>query len=367
MGKWGLIFGSVIILTGLGTVYLAACVGRFGLIKKLADGKRWLRLLISYGVIGAVFGVLVLTMSTVNAAMVLLHEVLFFLIFGLAARIIRRVRGKDLRFNFQGWLAIGTSVVYLTVGWMLCHKVWKTEYSLSTDKEVGTLRIALIADSHLGTTFDAAGFAEHLRTIEEQSPDILLLPGDFIDDKTTAENMRGACEALGAMDLKYGVWFSYGNHDQGYYRKQGYEPSDLEKALTDSGIHVLNDRYELVDDRFYIVGRMDKSRGPDRKDMTALLEGADTDKYIIVLDHEPNDYDAEAASAADLVVSGHTHGGQLLPATFVGEWLGMNDKTYGYERRNDTDFIVTSGISDWELKFKTGTKSEYVIIDITGK
>lgn len=48
----------------------------------------------------------------------------------------------------------------------------------------------------------------------------------------------------------------------------------------------------------------------------------------------------------------------------AGEWMGVNDKTYGYERRNLTDFIVTSGISDWTIKFKTGTKSEIVVIDI---
>ena len=72
----------------------------------------------------------------------------------------------------------------------------------------------------------------------------------------------------------------------------------------------------------------------------------------------------EAASAADLVVSGHTHGGQLFPATYVGEWFGINDRTYGHENRNGTDFIVTSGISDWEIQFKTGTKSEYVMIDV---
>ena len=44
--------------------------------------------------------------------------------------------------------------------------------------------------------------------------------------------------------------------------------------------------------------------------------------------------------------------------------MGANDNTYGYERRGSTDFIVTSGISDWAVIFKSGTKSEYVIIDI---
>ena len=47
----------------------------------------------------------------------------------------------------------------------------------------------------------------------------------------------------------------------------------------------------------------------------------------------------------------------------------MNDKTYGYQRRDNTDSIVSSSISDWAIHFKSGTKSEYVIIDLqnTGK
>ena len=81
--------------------------------------------------------------------------------------------------------------------------------------------------------------------------------------------------------------------------------------------------------------------------------------------YKSNYYEKESETDADLVLSGHTHGGQFFPVTYVGEWIGANDRTYGYEERNDTEFIVTSGISDWEILFKTGTKSEYVIIDIT--
>ena len=66
----------------------------------------------------------------------------------------------------------------------------------------------------------------------------------------------------------------------------------------------------------------------------------------------------------DLVLSGHTHGGQMIPINYLGQWLGVNDLRYGHERRQNTDFIVSSGISDWELLFKTGCHSEYVLIDL---
>lgn len=359
---WLIILGVIAAALITGVVYMVIAVGRFGGIKALAGDRKWLKNLLSLACIALVFLIVSLAMSPVNAAVVFLHEVLFFLAFGGIMRIVRHFTGKETAVYWQGWLAIGTSVIYLAVGYYLLHHVWQTDYSLETEKPV-SLKIAMFADSHMSTTFDGEGFAEHMKTIEEQHPDIVLIPGDFVDDWSKKADMLRACEALGKMNVKYGVWYSYGNHDEGFMNSRDFTASELEQALRDNGIHILTDEYELVDNSFYVVGRKDSSLG-ERKSMDELLEGVDTSKYIIVLDHEPNDYDNEAASAADLVVSGHTHGGQLFPATYVGEWFGINDRTYGYEKRNGTDFIVTSGISDWEIQFKTGTKSEYVMIDV---
>ncbi len=360
---WLIIFGAVFAAALAGLVYMVFAVGRFGGIKALAGDKKWLGHLLSLLVIAAVFGAVSLSMSVINGVIVFLHEVLFFLLFGGVMRIVTRISGKESAVNWQGWLAIVSSVIYLAIGWYLLHHVWQTDYSLKTQKQLD-LRIAMFADSHLSTTFDGEGFARYMKTIEAQEPDIVLLPGDFVDDWSDKKDMLIACEAMGKMKVRYGVWFSYGNHDEGFFNNRNFTAAELEQALRDNGIHILSDEYELVDDRFYVVGRKDYTMG-ERKDMTELLSGIDTSKYIIVLDHEPNDYDNEAASPADLVVSGHTHGGQLFPVTYVGEWFGINDRTYGYENRSGTDFIVTSGISDWEIQFKTGTKSEYVIIDVS--
>ena len=98
--------------------------------------------------------------------------------------------------------------------------------------------------------------------------------------------------------------------------------------------------------------------------MEDLLHNLDKGKYMIVLDHQPADFVNQAKSGVDLVLSGHTHGGQLLPFNQVGKWIKANDLIYGHEKRKNTDFIVTSGISAWAIKFKTGTKSEFVIIDV---
>lgn len=81
------------------------------------------------------------------------------------------------------------------------------------------------------------------------------------------------------------------------------------------------------------------------------------------------DYEALKDANMDLVLFGHTHGGQLFPLMTIENHsnIAEDDRVYGYEKRENTNFIVTSGISDWAIKFKTGCKSEYLIINIDGQ
>ena len=127
----------------------------------------------------------------------------------------------------------------------------------------------------------------------------------------------------------------FGNHDEGFFGDRDFTADELRQALADNSVHLLEDECSSVDDRFCIAGRRDSSHG-DRMEMDALLSTADKEKYIIVLDHQPGDYVSEAGRA-DLVLSGHTHGGQLIPITYIGELFGIVDRTYGLENRDGTD------------------------------
>nr|WP_242828882.1 metallophosphoesterase [[Eubacterium] cellulosolvens] len=363
---WTIVMIVVLLVMTVGTVYMTRAVGRFAWIRRAGGEKRWRRRILSLLILVTGFCLALFLTSLLNAIVIYLHFLGYFLLFGLLMRLIRKLSGKTFRVYWQGWLAITASLLTLGAGYYLCTNVWKTEYHLTTGQLEGNLKLAFFADSHIGATFDGEGFVRELKEIEAQKPDLLLIAGDFVDDFTTREDMYTACEALGKADFPLGVWYSYGNHDTGNYVGKKFSDGELKTALSDNGIHVLEDECELVDGRFYVAGRLDYSLEP-RKDMDELLAGIDRDKYVIVMDHQPNDYDAEADSDADLVVSGHTHGGQMIPFTKAGELTHSYERAYGYERRKNTDFIVTSGIADWVLLFKTGTKSEYVIVNVQGK
>lgn len=361
LNMWQIIAIVMMIAAVIAVMYLAAVVGKSAVLNRFID-RAWLRVLISLGLIAGGFLILYKCMSFVNALIILIHVFVFTIIYGIGIRVFRYYTHIDFKINYQIILALATTVIYFGIAYFLCVNVWKTEYAINTSKKLGELRIAMLADSHIGTTFDGEGFAKHIEEIDKQGADILFIVGDFVDDASKKDDLIKTCEVLSKTNFKYGVWFVFGNHDRGYGQTRDFSEENLREILTEYGIHILEDEYELIDDKFYVVGRKDATIGP-RLSMAELVKDIDRDKYVIVLDHEPSDYDNEAG-LADLVLSGHSHGGQIIPIKYTEVWTGLLDRAYGYENRKGTDFIVTSGISDWELLFKTGTKSEYVIINV---
>ena len=369
---WGVI-SILVVAAALGAV--AYLIIRVAQIIEIATGtdKKAVRIVSSILCVTILVVCLWKSMGYMNAIICVIHLVVFWLFCDFISWIVRRIFKKKATRVITGIIAVILTVGYLGVGWYLANHVWETDYVIQTEKDTGKIRIAQIADSHIGATFDGEGFANYIKEIEKQNVDVLLITGDFVEDGTSKADMETACKALGEMKTKYGIYYVFGNHDKGYYGKEhrGYDGDDLKEELEKNGVTVLEDESVLVDQRFYLIGRQDLSveveHGKKRATMTELTQKLDKTKFMIVMDHQPCDYTNQEKSEVDLVLSGHTHGGQLLPINYVGEWIGQNDKTYGFEKRKDTNFVVTSGISDWEIKFKTGCKSEYVIIDVEGK
>lgn len=368
MIMWILLMALLLLGTLGGIYYLATRISRFKIIRQLSHGKKAAGVLIGLGCMVLITGGIWLAWGYMNAIVCVLHLLVFWLLFDGLFAGIAHLRKRPFSRYYAGGAAILFTVCYLAAGWYAAFHVWQTPYAISTGKPVGSLRVAVLSDSHVGTTFHGDGFAAHLQEIQAQEPDLLLIVGDFVDDDTSKADMIVCCQALGNMQTTYGVYYVFGNHDKGYYDYRGYTGEDLTRELEKNGVTVLEDDVALIDDRFYLIGRADKSEEyvAGRKAMKELTEGLDPSKFSIVLDHQPMDYAAQAAAGVDLVLSGHTHGGQFIPMTTVSKLFGPigNDWIYGYTRRENTDFIVTSGISDWAIKFKTGCWSEYLLIDI---
>lgn len=363
---WIAIFTLAALFTVAGMIYLSSRVYGFAFLQKLISRKR-LRLIFSALVVIEVFLILLVSLGIINAVISFLILVVFWLLSDLIFFIIAKIRKRKFKLRWSAIPALASAIIYLTVGWFAAHNVDVTSYEIYTDKQVGQLKILMFADAHIGSTFDGEGFARQVERMQQTNPDAVIIAGDYVDDDTAKKDMEEACAALGALKTTYGVYFAFGNHDKGYYDSRDFSGDDLIYELEKNNVTVLQDEAVLIDNRFYIVGRCDSSenvRGGGRKDIAELTAPLDKDLFTVVINHQPTDYENETAAGVDLVLSGHTHGGQMFPLTAVMGLISSNDRIYGYEKRENTQFIVTSGISDWALKFKTGTKSEFVVIDI---
>lgn len=343
--------------------YLVRMLRKLSFLDRLP--KKWLSWLAASLILAAFAVTLSLVLSPINMLICLLHLAAFRLLWDGIGWILRKWTKWKCGYDGKALGALVLTVVYLGLGWYSAHHVAQTQYQFQSSKVSQPLRIVQFSDSHIGVTFDAEGFAAQLEQINARDPDIVVITGDFVDDNTSRQDMLGACKALEGLRTSYGVYFVYGNHDKGYYSagSRGWSAKELEEALEESGVVILEDEAVALPGGYTLIGRQDASHR-QRASMEALMDLAEPGSYSIILDHQPTDYPAQAAAGADLVLSGHTHGGQMLPVTYVGQWFGLNCRTYGHERRDSTDFIVSSGIASWELRFKTGCISEFVVIDL---
>lgn len=355
------------------TALVAGCVvynyrqfSKLSVVQKIEN--KWLSRIIP----AIPFAVIIISaffIGAVSALVILIHLTAFMLLCNLIGYIVKKLSAKNISNTLSCSIAVIATLLYMGTGWYFAHHVYETSYSFETAKALpkDTLRIVQIADSHLGITLDGEGFTEQIERIQKTNPDILVITGDFVDDDSNKADMIKACEALGKIKTTYGVYFTFGNHDKGYFEdSRNFTKSELKSELLKNDVQILEDEVVLVADTFYIIGRQDKSE-EERKSIDELTADLDKSKYMLVLDHQPNDYDNEVKAQADLVLSGHTHGGHIFPAGIIGLVMGANDKVYGSETIENTDFVVTSGISGWAIPFKTGAISEYVVIDLNNE
>ena len=368
MSMWRIIIGLMLSAFVGGLIYISFRAARFKTAERVSRGRRWLARLLCFGMFAALTALMWIVWNMMNAVVCMIHLILFWLLCDLAAFIVSKIRHIRPKRYRSGAAAIILCAVWLVGGWFSAHHVWTTTYTLTTDKLEENMRIVQISDAHIGATFHVDGFLAHVEKVNALEPDLVVITGDFVDDDTSREDMLASCDALGQLDAPSGVLFVYGNHDTGYYSeaKRGWTGAELRDRLAQNGVTILEDEIYEVNDRLCVAGRIDRSKKQrgGRVSAQRLLQGIDKSRYIVVLDHQPNDFDEEAEAGADLVLCGHTHGGKFIPINHVGEWIGENDLRYGHEKRGGTDFIVSSGISNWTFKFKTGCRSEYVVIDI---
>lgn len=331
-------------------------------------------------VIALLLGILSVQITRISA-LVILHFMIFnMLIQGVYRLILVIAKNKlpDKRGICKKIIAGGFVPLLLTTALMIggfhnLQYVQATTYTVYTSKNIRAegYRVALLADLHYGVSIDDDTLAKICEEISQKEVDFVILCGDIVDDDTSKAQVASVFNILGGIDSKYGVFYTYGNHDRPFRNMQGEYTADfLYDTITKNNIHILRDDTFSVNGEFTLVGREDKgfSAQSDRKSIFSLLSDVDKNDFILTLDHQPCEYAENGKAGTDLLLSGHTHGGQLWPLNWVQEIVPFNDGVYGYYSIDqDTAAIITSGVAGWGFEVKTAAPAEYVIIDILPK
>ena len=273
-------------------------------------------------------------------------------------------------------------IIFLTVaiGSYSAKNITVKEYNVTINKpvkDISNLKIALIADTHLGYSVGYKMMEQMVDKINKQNVDLVVLAGDIFEPSTnTVDDIEKCKQALSKINSKYGVYATFGNHDieeklfSGFSsnkEENDYRTEEMNKFLTDSGIKILDDEViKLFNDSLYIIGRKDSEKpgfGTEkRKEITDLMENVDTSKPVIVIEHEPRNLENISKLGVDLHLAGHTHAGQLFPLTIGTNIMWKN--AYGILKVNDMTSIVTSGIGVFGINLRVGTKSEISIVNV---
>ena len=231
----------------------------------------------------------------------------------------------------------------------------KLKHIFLTIPNAPQLTIAVISDSHLGEGVCLKRFQKALARMQAQKPDMLLILGDLFE---YGMNRADYAQALKDFDTPYGSFGVLGNHE--YY--MGYQNSV--DFYQQAGIRLLQNQYETLSNGIQIIGINDVQTAPVTASMLdALLTKTDPTKPRILLSHQPLLVHVAAAHQVPLMLSGHTHNGQLFPFNLFVKLT--YDHVYGLHQTGPHSHIyVTSGMFYWGMPLRLFAPAEIPIVHI---
>lgn len=232
------------------------------------------------------------------------------------------------------------------------------------------LRIALISDLHAGRFTPDRLVTRTVRLTLRERPDLIAVAGDLVDG-TAAGALSGVLDRLSALSAPLGVCLVPGNHDHRIGIRAWHAAVRQHPALIDltNAARVVNVTGHDDVARLCIAGVDDLSEGDPQ---LGMLPPRDARDFTILLAHEPDqaEFVRRHADDVDLVLSGHTHGGQVrLP--ILGAIINSSDRPDLYEvgvrRRPWTQVYTSAGIGTAHLPVRLMTRPELAILTLTGR
>ena len=260
-----------------------------------------------------------------------------------------------ISFGFVCFYLVAFSTIY---GFLKTRFIKLRKYVIPVEKLESEQKVVLVSDLHVGYFVGPQHIRKVVKKINSADADLVLISGDIINAQHTEEcrSLGKVAEILSTIKSRRGVYFVTGNHD----------PTSRDKVFMDflkaSNINLIDEEIQR-DEFFDIVGRRTKTR--ERAKLSDLIEEkGGVSKPMIVLDHDPMGQEEAMENGAALVLSGHTHKGQVFPLNLLLRFLYQKEEIYGCYRRGKTNTVVTSGAGYFSMPMRTMSSCEVVELDL---
>lgn len=229
------------------------------------------------------------------------------------------------------------------------------------DPRLAGLRFAVVSDIHLGPITGIGHTRRIVRMINELRPDVVAIVGDLADG--TVAQLGPLIQPLKSLESRYGSFFVTGNHE--YYTAEG--PAEWIEELDQLGVRSLrNERVEIRHQGGVLdlagVNDLNGASMNDAPDFAKALGGRDTGRTSVLLAHQPVQVEQAARYGVDLQLSGHTHGGQMMPLNLV---VGLQQPIVsGLATVDGVQVYVTRGAGFWGPPVRVGAPPEISLIEL---
>jgi len=263
-------------------------------------------------------------------------------------------------------------LIFILVGLLLWSRFISTkglevrEYGVTNEKipsAFNGFKIVQLSDLHYGRTVDDKKLEEIAARINELKPDLIVFTGDLVDKdiKITDKKLASIKAFLTSLDSKIGKYAVKGNHD--------YSNKLFENIMTDSGFKTLTNESDLIyyqeNTPIIISGFASSIKTiPDYDNVFTNLNLTEEELntyYKILLVHEPDQLLKLDDKNFDLVLSGHSHNGQVRLPIFGAIIKTNGAKTYyeSYYKVDDTDLYISGGVGCSVLNFRFMNKPSF--------
>jgi predicted MPP superfamily phosphohydrolase len=275
---------------------------------------------------------------------------------GLVKLIERRVDVLVSRFLYPH-----LSRVWNPYSWLLRRRFVLTEASISPagwPPALAPLRVLLLSDIHTGIFLRPRAVAEVIVSLMALSPDLVVIAGDIVTGHSS--EVRPFLQALAPLaGAPLGAWYSHGNHD--YF---GGDPAEIRKDLASVGITTLRNASVGVPHgpgRFVLGAIDDLIFGAP--DWPSLLAGQGVPHLLIA--HNPDHFYEAEQHGVPLVLSGHTHGGQIRlpggPPIIRHSRFCLDEGIYAFR---SSLLVVSRGLGSVGLPWRWGADPEAILLEV---